>query len=273
MSFTYEAVFDLWRAWESEVFINGMLIGLQIIAACFFMLNVFTEVINNITKTDIKPTLPFDMNKVVFSLVFVFLLFAYVPFLDLLDSILLEFDGIYHNYEPEVYNPAEDEIDEMDADMDWTEILSQFAHKALWVIKVPSSIIIGILSGLAWIIDGMVTFVFLLERFFFLTIAKILGSVAITCAVFERYRDIFFTWLKVYIGLYLLIIPFFLIMSISSFAYEYVTNQYGVGTGVSGFLVDYSAGHTIRIMVICMGIWLKLRLYKKSYEIVHKIFA
>ena len=176
----------------------------------------------------------------------------------ILEAINLE----YSNFSPLDFSPEEEEIVD-EPDLGIPASVKLFATQAMNIFKDPAYIFLLLLEGIAWIIDTAIYGVFLLERFFFIGLLKVLGAIAIVLAVFEKFRDLFYKWMKLYISIYLLIFPFFLIIGFAS----HVTNFFKENADMP------ILGTQVNVVILSIMIWLKLRLFKKSYDIVYKLFT
>jgi len=262
MDFTYEALYQLYSTFfEEELHLEELTNVLKILAIAFFLLNMYTSMFSKVADRFGSTKLPFDEKKLFSSLVMVLAIVFYDKLLNFLDTLLVGLDGAYSKFSPLDFTPPEEEItDEEEGDV--SSILKFAGAEFIQLITDPTYIVLMILKGLAWIIDTAIYVVFLLERFFFIGLLKVLGAIAIVLAVFEKFRDLFYKWLKLYISIYLLIFPFFLILGFTAFVFDSFKDQADLPI----------LGNAVQVTVLSIMIWLKLRLFKKSYDIVYKLF-
>ncbi|TXN37708.1 hypothetical protein FVB32_05315 [Flagellimonas hymeniacidonis] len=268
MDITYESIYDLYENFfTSELNISQILNPLKVLAVVFFVLNVYTNMFSKVGTSWGQAKLPFDQNKLLSSLVVVMAVIFYDKLLDFLDTLLMGFDTSYSHFSPFHFDfPI---VDPEDGGFSFgPSIVTEAAAEFVSILKDPGHVIVLILEGIAWMIDAAIYAVFLLERFFFIGLLKVLGVIAIVMAVFEKFRDLFYKWVKLYVSVYLLIIPFFLIMGFSSFVFEFFDSSLKTNGSV-----DVLIGSKIRVLILAIMIWLKLRLFKKSYDLVYKLLT
>ncbi|MDC6367203.1 MULTISPECIES: hypothetical protein [Flavobacteriaceae] len=266
MDISYEVILKLYQDFFSQkLYLNDITNALKVLAIIFFLLNVYTGMFSRMTSFG-QAKLPFDEKKLLSSIAMVLVLIFYDKLLGYLDSLLLGLDQTYNEFSPTLYNFPKNEQIEQDGDggiLDYAAMLKEFATEALHIFADPTYIFLMFLEGIAWIVDTVIYGVFLLERFFFIGLLKVLGAIAIVLAVFEKFRDLFYKWIKLYIAIYLLIFPFFLIIGFGSFVTDFFKENFDMPV----------VGTQINVVILCTMIWLKLRLFKKSYDLVYKIFS
>lgn len=268
MDITYDSIYTLYdKFFTSELKISEILFSIKLLAAAFFLLNVYTNMFSKVGSTWGDTKLPFDKHKLLSSFVMVLAVMSYDKILHFLDVMLMGFDTSYQHFSPFHFEFVE--IDPEDGGFSFgPSIISEAAAEFVSILKDPSHVLVLILEGIAWMIDAAIYAVFLLERFFFIGLLKVLGAIAIVLAVIEKFRDLFFKWLKLYIAVYALIIPFYLIIGFSSFVFEFFDSALKTDN-----TVDILIGSKIRVLILSIMIWLKLRLFKKSYDMVYKLLT
>lgn len=272
MDFSYDAIYNLYN----EFFTNTLLLDdlikvLKVLAIAFFLLNVYTNMFSRIRTTMGNAQLPFDERKLFSSLAIVLLIIFYDKLLNFLDSLLLGMDSFYSHLSPLQFMPDEEPVEDESSIIGTNAYLKLASFEFLEILKDPSRIFLLLIQGVAWIIDVAIYIVFLLERFFFIGLLKVFGGIAIVMAVFEKFRDYFYKWIKLYVATYLLIFPFFLILGFSSFVYGFIDQT--VEQNTPNKVVEFIIGDKISIVALCVMIWFKLKLFKKSNELVYKLFA
>lgn len=265
MDVSYDVILTLYENFfKEELHLQQITNVLKILAIAFFLLNVYTSMFSRMSDRFGAAKLPFDEKKLFSSLFMVLVLVFYDKLLGFLDNLLLGLDQTYNKFSPTAMEfPEEKDIEDDYGIFDGPALLKEFADEALQLFRDPTYIFLLLLEGLAWIIDTAIYGVFLLERFFFIGLLKVLGAIAIVLAVFENYRDLFYKWLKLYIAIYLLIFPFFLIIGFSGFVTDFFKENVNIPM----------VSTQINVVILCIMIWLKLRLFKKSYDIVYKVFT
>lgn len=265
MDINYESALSLYQEFfEQELHLEQLTNSLKIIAIAFFLLNVYTNMFSKLGNRLGNAQLPFDQSKLFSSVFMVLLIIFYDKLLGFLDGILLGLDGTYSHFSPTDFAIEEPELKVSEDEADSESMMKEFAADAIQIFADPTYIIFKLLEGIAWVVDVAMYGIFLLERFFIIGLLKVLGAFAIAISVFEKFRDLFYKWIKLYIAVYLLIFPFFLILGFAAFAFEFFSEP----------LKQFPIGTTpIKVVLLTILIWFKLRLFKKSYDIVYKVFA
>ncbi|WP_127023488.1 type IV secretion system protein [Flagellimonas beolgyonensis] len=263
MDISYDVLLALYQQFfEEELHLKDLTNVLKILAIAFFLINAYTNMFSKMTDRFGTTKLPFNEKQFFSSLFMVMVIVFYDKLLNFLDTLLLGMDEAYSKFSPLDFAPPEEEIKKEDEADVWA-ILKLAGSHFIQFMTDPSYIVLLLLKGLAWIIDTAIYAVFLMERFFFIGLLKVLGAIAIVLAVFEKFRDLFYKWLKLYIAIYLLIFPFFLILGFTAFIFDAFEQNADMPL----------LGNTIQVTVLSIMIWLKLRLFKKSYDIVYKLFT
>ncbi|MEE9361367.1 MAG: hypothetical protein V3U92_02080 [Cellulophaga sp.] len=241
----------------------------KLLAVSFFLLTFYSNVIT--TNTDWgAPKLPFDKSKFINALVVVLLLASYDKILIFLDGLLSPLDRWVNSYDEFNHELFNEEITEAEEDLGALGYLQQAAVSFIEMIKNPFSIIIKIAYVIFWFLDNLIYGIFLIERFFFLTVLKILGPIAFTMSVFEKFRDKLYKWFQLYIAAYLLILPFFLVILITNELFAQMNER---AKELPLFDVLPSVKITAYAVIIGVSFFLKLRLFKKSSEYVYKLLT
>jgi hypothetical protein len=117
-----------------------------------------------------------------------------------------------------------------------------------------------------WIGDMLIYGVFLVERFFFLGVLRVLGGIAIACSVLPKLEKWFMNWLGLYVAFYLLILPFFFINAFTNALYQH-------GETIINGISPFGATSPVLLILLIFILWVKWRLFKKSSQIVLKVFT
>lgn len=239
------------------------------LALSFFLIAVYSNALSS--KWDwAEAKLPFDKNKLLTSFGVVLLIIFYDKLLFFLDDILSPLDKALATNLPYLPDLTLDNAPTgQKEEKDILESLKAIADMVMKFFSNPSFIMLKVCYGIFWVFDQIVYGLFLVERFFFLTILKILGPMVICLAIFEKFRDLLRKWVLLYIGLYLLAIPFFLVILITNTIMEdlYRPVEDDVVLAITGFTNVYLTA------IAGLSLFLKYRLFKKSTEMVYKIFT
>tara|TARA_E500000318_G_scaffold112008_1_gene133335 strand:+ start:20084 stop:20902 length:819 start_codon:yes stop_codon:yes gene_type:complete len=246
-------------------------ISVKFIAVAFFLLNTYSSFLDSIAKDwGDASDLPLNVSKTVSSFIIIILIAGFDQLLILFERVWLPLDNAIGDYNPIAASLIELEPETaVEEEQSWTAKLIETFEEVSLVIKYPYFLAAKLLYFLLWIVDNVVYGIFLVERFFALTVLRIAGPIVFALAVFEKFRDLLFKWLKLYTAFYLLVIPYFLVI--------YVTNQ--IYDELSQGFISATPGVLTGLMLIgsmiAVGIslWLKLRLFKRSTDLLYKIFT
>lgn len=241
----------------------------KFLAISVFMLSFYSNILS--TRFDWgEAKLPFDKSKFINTIIVVLIIASYDKVLVLFDSLLSPIDAMINTYNPLDHALFKEEVDVKTEDLGVSAALIQLANGVISTIKNPLSIITSIAYGVFWILDNIIYSVFLIERFFFLTVLKILGPIAFIMSIHEKYRDLLYKWIKLYVSAYLLIIPFFLVIYITNEMYLELYKQ----SDQIPLIDDLPFMKTfVYSIIVGLSFWIKLRLFKKSSEYIYKLFT
>ncbi len=240
------------------------------LALSFFLISVYSNILSN--RWDwAEAKLPFDKNKLLTSFGVVVLIIFYDKLLFFLDDILSPLDEALAANLPYFPDLTMDNapIEQEKKESGVLNTLKEISKTLLKFFIDPSFAILKTCYSIFFLFDQIVYGLFLIERFFFLSILKVLGPIVICLSIFEKFRDLLRKWVLLYVALYLLAIPFFLVILITNTIMEDLyqeirSNGVIYVTGLVGAYVSVAAG---------ISLFLKYRLFKKSTDMVYKIFT
>lgn len=130
----------------------------------------------------------------------------------------------------------------------------------------------GIISIIVWFFDLFIYAFFLIERFFLLAVLQIFFPIVVTFAVYDKLRPLAYTFMKLYIAVYLIVPCFFLVNFFANSLYTEVQNNWVnnlVGIPVNNIVFQQftAAGAMLFVFLV------KLKLYKKSVQFMFRIFT
>lgn len=241
----------------------------KFLAVSFFLLNFYSNMLTS--QLDWGTTkAPFNTTKLLNSLLVVLMIAFYDKILGSLDAILQPIDQGIQKYTPLMHDLSQDEISETDGDIGVFPYLKKAAAEVRNVIRNPFLLILKMAYGIFWILDNLVYGLFLIERFFYLTILKIIGPIIFCISIFEKFRDLMIKWFKLYAAYYLLIIPYFLVIFITNEMYA----QLSIKIEQSVLVKTLPTYEFMALSVVTgLSFFLKFRLFKKSTDVVYKIFG
>jgi hypothetical protein len=276
MNGVYQEVFEV-----EAVFLS--VTGLKILAVCLVMFNWYHRFFKGTSSFEQKeraPITPYDIFKGIFL---VAAISFYDTFLIGTDQVMKGIENQYKGFEA-TYKGIPFDVPEIEetTDSDWTSSFQEFANESLFMLEHPFFFMANALKGILSFVDILVYGVFLAERYFFLGLLRILGAFALACYAIPKLEKWFWQWFGLYISIYLLVIPYFLINAFTNTIYDRSVQQVGVGTEMVGAIRSMSGGTGLgadmfggltTFIILAFCIWIKLKLYKKSHQIIFKIFS
>ena len=245
--------------------------SIKFLAIVFFLLNTFTNFTDGMTKDWGSATIPFNLNKLVSSLVIVVLIAVFDELLNLLDNLFTPLDTSLRKYDISAtsYSDLLPEKPDPNKKTDFWGRLLETMGNIENIMKFPQFGVIKAGYYILWILDNVVFALFLFERFFFLTALKLLGPIIFCLAIFDKFRDLMFKWFKLYAAVWLMILPFFLAMYVSNELFTTLTAQ---ALEKSPAMPLPSIQMTSTFVVMGFTVWVKFRLLKKTSDIIFKTF-
>ena len=271
----YAVILEAYTTFFSGELLSDIILALKTLAITLFLLSIWTNMMTKMTGKwgvdNESSDLPYNPSKLVTSsLIFVLLIASYDQLLLLLDQMFLPLDAYFTASSPLGITITEP-LQEQEAKLDWTDVilnLGNFMGSILSANSFGSNLISSFLYPIAKAIDSMIFGLFLIERFFILGLLKLLGPFAIAISIYKAGNEHFMRWLKLYIATFLLIIPFFLVIGFSNTIATIISN---VVTNIP--IIDIFLGRGIELGILIFLIWVKLKLLRKSYDMVYKLFA
>ena len=241
----------------------------KFLAASFFLLTIYSNMITSRFEWG-EPKLPFDQGKFFNVIIIIILIASYDYILILLDSLLSPLDAQVNKYGTVHHLLSEDDVVATTEDLSAMATLKEAAVQVIEMMKNPFGIFIKMAYVLFWFLDNLVYAIFLIERFFFLTVLRLLGPIVFVMAIFEKFRDLLYKWIKLYVAIYLLILPFFVVIYVTNEIFRQLSIQVDDASYLT-FLPNVK--FQTYAVIVGLSFFIKLRLFKKSTEIVYKLFT
>ncbi|MEM8896925.1 MAG: hypothetical protein AAGC85_02425 [Bacteroidota bacterium] len=262
----YDLIYGIYKGFLSSSGAFVAISGLKGIAFCLIIINWYHQYLKSTQRLgehSLKaPITPYDLLKGLFLIGAVA---SYDYLLTLMDGFLGAIENQYAAFEPgiTVLESTEEEIgvEESESAESSVKEVAQFYRM---ITLDPTLILIPIIKGIAWILDVVVYGVFLAERFFFLGLLRVLGGLALACFAIPALQKWFWNWLGLYVAMYLLILPYFLINAFSNELYTQ-GKDFSLALGIISGLME--------TLVLITAVWLKLKLFRKSHQILFKLFT
>lgn len=225
----------------------------------YFKFIKFTDTNEGTVKR--SPLTPYDIIEGIFI---VMLVISYDKILYQLDTWLNAIENFYAGFEvrSQALDISDTEITE-ENELTWTAAIKSIANALTEVIRDPFFLVLKFIEVIAWLIDLGIYVVFLAVRFFFIGLLRILGAVALACAVVPQLRKWFWNWLSLIVAVYLTIIPYMLINGFTNAIYD--------GAELALSLIPYPSGFAMSIVMFII-VAIKLILYPKATQLIYKIF-
>lgn len=268
IDFGYDFIREIFDNAVNKADLKWFNLSYKALAVSFFLISVYTNILSQ--KWDwAQAKLPFDKNKLLTSFGVVLLIVFYDKVLGVFDSILSPLDKSLASNIPFLPDLTTEEITDKEGDTGTYAYLKIMAQEVINFLSNPAYVILKGCYIIFWLFDNVVYGLFLVERFFFLTILKVLGPIVICLSIFDKFRDLLKKWFILYTGFYLLAIPYFLVILITNEMMEHfydqlVDNNLQYVPGIANLYIAVIAG---------ISLFLKYRLFKKSTEIVYKLFT
>ena len=271
MNFDYSFVLEMYQEMLDRDSIFVLISGLKVVGVVFVIIVWYGRYLEALKAPDDDKTsnvLPITPKDIVTGFGTILLIGFYDQILDLLDGFFATIENFY----TELQQPPKDlgmtgtgEIGEA-TDKDWQDMLKDMATHIQYAVTDPSYIIVQGIKGIAWFIDLIIYAVFLAERFFAMGILRILGGIALAVSYHSKLSKWFWNWLGIYTAVWLLIIPYMLINVFTNVIYETTHQQLMIQATVM------PGAYSPMIVVVLFIIWLKIKLYSASKDLVYKIF-
>lgn len=123
---------------------------------------------------------------------------------------------------------------------------------------------------LAYGVDVLIFMIFLGKRFFALGVIKVLSPLLIAFSIFPQYKDLTWNIGKVYLRIFLSIIPMLLAVVFANEFYLMFMKYMTGDASKTGIMV--AAGGLVQTVAICGTVWLKLTLFRYSSEIMKALW-
>lgn len=249
------------------------IVGMKTLAVLFFLINILKKYNEGIATTDghtwgLTPT---DLAK---NLLIVLLVIFSTEVLGVFDGILVAIESQYRDTAPALLPlqlqdvDLERDVGALDAAKKAMAILYEALITPLYGLKMLA-FIVGVIL---WLLDIFIYPLFLAERYFLLGIMQAFFPLVISLAVFEKFRNLAYTYFKLYAGVYLLVPAFFLVnVFVNNLYTEINTNFWGSLFG-SDWASEFFAP-VIELGSIGFIVLLKFKLYRKATSFTLRLFT
>ncbi|WP_020531896.1 hypothetical protein [Flexithrix dorotheae] len=265
--FLYQIYLDIFDVKAIELSIYGF----KTLAICLILINWYHKFFMSATFKGSKnpPLSPADIYQ---ALLIVVLIISYDHLLAFIDMVMGNIENTYRGFEVEAHilQEIDEPVIKPELETEGFASLKEAAEEIVYLTKAPAHFLGEVMAVIVGIVDLLVYGVFLAERFFFMAILRIFGAFALACYPIEKMQKWFWNWLAVYVALYLLAIPYFLINAFCNAIYMQAKDN--AAMQVVDPIISTGVGGLVMLVVALFVIWLKISLFKKSHQMIFRIF-
>jgi hypothetical protein len=268
-----EYVDAVFQTIKDSDFSQYTIVGMKALAVLFFLINILKKYNEGIATTDghtwgLTPT---DLAK---NFLIVLLVIFSTQVLDVFDGILVAIESQYRDTAPALLPLQLQDVD-LERDVGALEAAKKamaILYEALVTPLYGLKMLAFIIGVILWLLDIFIYPLFLAERYFLLGTMQAFFPLVISLAVFEKFRNLAYTYFKLYAGVYMLVPAFFLVNA-------FVNNLYTeINTNFWGSLFGSDWGSEFFAPVIQLGsigfiVLLKFKLYRKATSFTLRLFT
>lgn len=274
--------------------------GAKAVAVSFILLNWIKDYIENMKDrpTD-EPRLPIHPKSLIYGILYIAVVCQYNNISDGLDSALGAFDDSIQNLIEGVdgttgaatMNNTFAEWDknftqdvmiedgktaEKGSDLNFS-IFDSFGDM---ISKGFYGFLLIVVKGIAWLVNTVAYPIYLVERVGLLIMMKLLFPFILAIAAFEKFRDLFWRWIKVYCAIFLTGLLFVLVNWLSEGLFQALYANYknttlsGVSAG-SGLIgeMGYLDRHLAELCFFTIISFCKVKLYAAAVSLSNRVLT
>ncbi|MGN7515958.1 MAG: hypothetical protein ACTHOM_16395 [Allomuricauda sp.] len=268
-----EYVDAVFQTIKDSDFSQYTIVGMKSLAILFFLVNILKKYNEGIARTDgltwgLTPT---ELAK---NFLIVLLVIFSTQILEVFDGILVAIESQFRDTAPALL-PLQLQDVELERDVGALEAAKKamaMLYEALVTPLYGLKMLAFIIGTILWLLDIFIYPLFLAERYFLLGILQAFFPLVISLSVFEKFRNLAYTYFKLYAGVYMLVPAFFLVN-------VFVNNLYTeINTNFWGSLFGTDWGSEFFAPVIEFGsigfiVLLKFKLYRKATSFTLRLFT
>ncbi|WP_136468538.1 hypothetical protein [Flagellimonas onchidii] len=249
------------------------IVGMKALAILFFLINIMKKYNEGVAERD-GHTWGLTPTELAKNFAVVILVIFSDQVLEVFDNILVSIETQYRNTAPDLVPlqlqdiSIEEDTGLLDAASKGLALLYEALVSPFYGMRIMAFII----SVFLWLLDLFIYPLFLAERFFLLGIMRAFFPLVISLAVFEKFRDLAYSFFKLYATVYMLVPAFFLVNIFINALYTELTTDFWVNL----FGTDY--GSTVFAPLVELGtigfiVFLKFKLYRRATSFSLKLFG
>lgn len=272
LSIGLEYVDAVFQTIKDSEFSQYTIAGMKTLAVLFFLINILKKYNEGVADRD-GYTWGLSPGELAKNFAVVILVIFSTQVLDVFDNILVAIENQYRGTAPALIPlqlqdiAIEEDVGVLDIAVKAWTLLYEALVTPVFGIKMLSFTI----SLFLWFLDLFIYPLFLAERFFLLGIMQAFFPLVISMAVFEKFRNMAYTFFKLYAAVYMLVPAFFLVNIFVNALYAEINTNFW--NNLLGFSFENS---TIKILTEAASIgfivFLKFKLYKKASSFTFRLF-
>lgn len=268
-----EYVDAVFQTIKDSDFSQYTIVGMKTLAILFFLVNILKKYNEGIASTD-GHTWGLTPTELAKNFVIVLLVIFSTEVLGVFDDILVAIESQYRDTAPALL-PLQLQDVELERDVGALEAAKKamaILYEALVTPLYGLKMLAFVIGTILWLLDIFIYPLFLAERYFLLGILQAFFPLVISLSVFEKFRNLAYTYFKLYAGVYMLVPAFFLVN-------VFVNNLYTeINTNFWGSLFGTDWGSEFFAPVIEFGsigfiVLLKFKLYRKATSFTLRLFT
>ncbi|WP_149304195.1 hypothetical protein [Pareuzebyella sediminis] len=268
-----EYVDAVFQTIKSSDFSQYTIVGMKTLAVLFFLINILKKYNEGIATTD-GHTWGLTPTELAKNFAIVVLVIFSTEVLSVFDGILVAIESQYRDTAPALLPLQLQDVD-LERDVGALEAAKKamaILYEALVTPLYGLKMLAFIIGVILWLLDIFIYPLFLAERYFLLGILQAFFPLIISLSVFEKFRNLAYTYFKLYAGVYMLVPAFFLVN-------VFVNNLYTeINTNFWGSLFGTDWGSEFFAPVIQLGsigfiVLLKFKLYRKATSFTLRLFT
>jgi hypothetical protein len=268
-----EYVDAVFQTIKDSDFSQYTIVGIKTLAVLFFLINILKKYNEGIAATD-GHTWGLTPTELAKNFAIVLLVIFSTEVLGVFDGILVAIESQYRDTAPALLPLQLQDVD-LERDVGALEAAKKamaILYEALVTPLYGLKMLAFMIGVLLWLLDIFIYPLFLAERYFLLGIMQAFFPLVISLSVFEKFRNLAYTYFKLYAGVYMLVPAFFLVN-------VFVNNLYTeINTNFWGSLFGTDWGSEFFAPVIQLGsigfiVLLKFKLYRKATSFTIRLFT
>lgn len=250
----YENIIRAFNTIQAHIDIHPAMLTVKVLASSFILLNILKKWSESRLNTNISLT-PWD---IITSFAYILLIFGYTEILYYIEG----FGKVFEGYILESINTI---TDGMTIKSYYESTPPRWGTFSVGIINL-SSILIGILDFIGWLVNTMAFAGFMIERGFLLILLNLTFPFVICLATLKSFRELLLNWVRLYFSVYLIAVVLLAGNVVIDALYSALLSNYIEDeTG----LIDTS--DWIRVVLVFTLVFSKVMIYKGGINYLSKL--